>query len=307
MQRRLHPFGLLLACIFCAAYPCLLLTAQTPSPAPLSIPVGLEVCDSECITKSSGVVQTWVFHGNKGDARWSVTGDQVMALLTIERFDADKIVIRREDRPNSPVAGFTARYEGTMHDGRIDGTVTAKWPGHFVDKDNPSGIITFPWYATVPITTCDPSAASANQDNFEIATKALRFRQLPSAFQCFLLAAQQGNGQAKALTGLMYRDGVGTAVNYTEAFKWLKAGAIQGDYNAELALSQMYELGTGTPPDAKQAKVWKDQAENNPVIVQQREQARQHAQQEQTNQTLMFMGLAAALEAFTRPDVVYVY
>ena len=101
----------------------------------------------------------------------------------------------------------------------------------------------------------------------------------------------------------MYRDGIGVEVDYAEAFKWLKASTIQGDYNAQLALAQMYELGVGTQPDPKTAQIWRNQAEHNPVVVQQR----QMAQQQQRNQELMFMGFAVFLEMATRPDVVVVY
>jgi TPR repeat protein len=105
----------------------------------------------------------------------------------------------------------------------------------------------------------------------------------------------------------MYRDGIGTSVNFDEAMRWLKAGAIQDDYNAQLGLAQMYEVGIGTQPDARLAQMWKQRADNNPVIVRQRQQAAQQAQQQQAAQQMMFLGLAAVVEAMTRPDVYVVY
>jgi TPR repeat protein len=105
----------------------------------------------------------------------------------------------------------------------------------------------------------------------------------------------------------MYRDGIGTSVNYNEALRWLKAGAIQDDYNAQLGLVQMYEVGLGTKPDPQLAQMWRQRAENNPVIVRARQQAAQQAQQQQFTQQMMFMGMAALVEALSGPDVVYVY
>jgi Sel1 repeat len=275
------------------------LPPPSPKAPPLPIPVGLEVCDGDCM-KGDGNFGTWIFHGMKGGGRWAKGGQ--VANLTIERFDAGGVVIRREDLPNSSSPGFTAVYEGTIHDSRIEGTATAKWPGHF-PKASPPGVARYSWYGTIPVTACDSSAALGAQEAFDAGGKAARFRQTASAFQCFLIAAQQGDGQAKGLVGLMYRDGIGTSVDYKEAFRWLKAGAIQGDYNAQVALEQMYEIGIGISEDPKMAQVWKEKAENNPVILQQRRQA----QQQQAAQSMMFMGLAAVLEAATKPDVYVVY
>jgi TPR repeat protein len=191
--------------------------------------------------------------------------------------------------------------------------VFATWPGHF-PNGHPPGHVQYSWFATVPTTTCSPAGTSNAQDAAEIGQKAVRFRQPLSAFGCFLVAAQKGDGQSKAIVGLMYRDGIGTAVNYDEALRWLKAGAIQGDYNAQLGLAQVYEVGIGTAPDPALAQMWKQRADTNPVIVAQRQQQQQQAlqqsqqaQQQQAAQQMMFLGLAAVVEAMSRPDVYVVY
>lgn len=288
--------------------------ASTSANAPVTpssqIPVGLEVCMGACYRDGSNV-GTWVFHGTKGNGHWP-SGS--VAILTVVEWDARKIVIHDENPPESREAGLSATYEGTLRNGRIDGIVTLKWPGHF---KTPGGELPpAPWFATIPVTTCAPDLSGA--ESLEVGAKAVRFRQLTSAFQCFLKAAKEGDGQAKAYVGLMYRDGIGTSVDHPQAFTWLKAGAIQGDYNAQIALAQMYELGVGTVRDAQMAAVWKEKAENNPTLLEQKERARQQmaaqqerAQQEQAQQqqvqSMMFMGIAAILEAATRPDVYVVY
>jgi len=290
-------------CFFLFSPCCIVTHAQSSNLKVLPIPVGLDVCEGGCLN-SDGNLGTWIFHGQrKGKAQWS-RGGQV-ATVTIERFDTASIRILREDSPNSSSPGFTAQYEGTIHGNRIDGTVSATWPNHF-PKGHPPGHVQYQWFATIPQTTCSPAATDA-QEATEIGGKAVRFRQPLSAFGCFLIAAQKGDGQSKAIIGLMYRDGIGTKVNYDEALRWLKAGAIQDDYNAQLGLAQMYEVGIGTRPDPQLAQMWRQRAENNPVVVRARQQAAQQAQQQQFNQQMMFMGMAALVEALSGPDVVYVY
>ena len=278
-------------------------SAPSSGTSHIAIPVGLDVCEGGCLN-SDGNLGTWIFHGQKaGKAQWS-RGGQV-ATVTIQQYDASRILIKREDAPTSSSPGFTAIYQGTLRGNRIDGTAFATWPGHF-PNGHPAGHVQYSWFATIPTTTCSPAGTSA-QDAAEIGQKAVRFRQPLSAFGCFLIAAQKGDGQSKAIVGLMYRDGIGTAVNYDEAVRWLKAGAIQGDYNAQLGLAQVYEVGIGTKPDAKLAQMWKQRADTNPVIVAQRQQQQQQAQQQQAAQQMMFLGLAAVVEAMSRPDVYVVY
>lgn len=251
--------------------------------------MGLEIFDGGC-TGGNGNSGIWIFRGSKGEGYWAK--DKQIANLTIERFDLGGVVIRREDLPNSSSPGFVATYEGRLHDGRIEGKVTARWLGHF-PNGSPPGTSSYTWYGTVPATTCDVNAKMSAEEAFETGTKAARFRQSPSAFQCFQIAADQGDGQSKMAVGLMYRDGIGTKVDYKKAIDWLTASAVQGDYNAQLALEQMYESGIGTPQDNDKATMWRQRAQNNPVVLQQ--------QQKQKDQEMLFMGLAALIEAASQP------
>jgi TPR repeat protein len=109
--------------------------------------------------------------------------------------------------------------------------------------------------------------------------------------------------EARTATGLMYRDGIGVDTSYPDALRLFQQGAIQGDYNAEVALSEIYELGAGVPQDSDKASFWKRKAYDNPVKVAQRQQAAQEAAASQ----LLFMGLSAVVEAMVRPDVYVVY
>jgi hypothetical protein len=271
-----------------------------PAGEALPAPGELAECDGDQCDK--GNPGTWIFHGMTGVARQpnGAVGD-----LTIERFDAGGVVIRRVERANSAAAGLTAVYVGKVHDGRVDGTLTATWPGHFPNA-NPRDVIKGPWFAMTPRTACDAAPSDA-QSAMETGGMALRFQKPAPALQCFLFAAKQGNGPAKALVGIMYRDGIGTAVNTAEALQWLKAGAVAGEYNGQVALSQMYEVGMGTPADPAQAQYWKSRALENPAYLEKQKREARAEQQQQTAQSMMFMGLAAVVEAFTAPTVYVRY
>ena len=286
-----------LRAIMCLIFAFALASHSGLAQSSLPLPIGLDECEGGCMS-GDGTVGTWIFHGHDGKGTW--LKNRAKATLRIARYDNEKIEIYRENTPDSGAPGFTAVYEGTLQGHRIEGTVTAMWPGHF-----PKTGVRYKWFATVPVVNCDPSN-QAGVDAFETGQTGIRFRQGQPAFQCFLQAAKLGNGPSKALVGLMYRDGIGTTTNYTEAFHWLQAGAIQDDYNAQVGLSQMYESGIGTSPDPAKAKMWRDRAENNPVIIRQRQQEAQQAQQQQAAQQMMFMGLAAVVEAMSTPDVYIV-
>ncbi|HTV16496.1 MAG TPA: tetratricopeptide repeat protein [Acidobacteriaceae bacterium] len=60
----------------------------------------------------------WSFNGTQGTATPGGT-------LSIERFDAESLVVRRADS-----SGLTAVYTGAVHGTRIEGTVEWTWPGH---------------------------------------------------------------------------------------------------------------------------------------------------------------------------------
>lgn len=80
----------------------------------------------------------WTFLGTQGNGQWP-SGE--VANLTVERFDADSVVIQRADS-TGPTAGLTAVYTGTRHGNRIGGEYTSSWPGHWSNQQGN-------WYATI--------------------------------------------------------------------------------------------------------------------------------------------------------------
>lgn len=99
----------------------------------------------ECET--SGCGGDWKFTGRTGKAAWP---QGVFADLTIERFDAEQVVIRRTDTGASTL-GATAVYTGKVHGHRIEGDAVYSWPGHWNNKS-----MTVHWYAD----TIDPEGSA---------------------------------------------------------------------------------------------------------------------------------------------------
>lgn len=259
----------------------------------LPAPSALEVCDGGCVTKNNRNVATWIFQGTKGTGDWQ-QGSK--ASLTIQEWSNGKVTISREDVPTSASAGLSAVYRGSVCGGTIKGTGTAHWPGHVNDKD-----FSFPWTATIPVTSCD-GAGDDTLALMDVGKTAIRFRQPNSAFKCFSRAAELGDRDARTVTGLMYRDGIGTKVSYPDAMRYLKQSAIQGDYNAQLAMGQIYDLGLGVQADAAQAKDWQTRAYNNPVAV----AYRQNRQDQKDMEQMAFVGLCGLVEAMASPSVYVV-
>ena len=54
----------------------------------------------------------------------------------------------------------------------------------------------------------------------------------------------------------MYVRGDGVARNYTEAARWFRLAADQGNPGAQVKLALLYEAGKGVPQDNVQAHMW---------------------------------------------------
>ena len=128
---------------------------QTPGPkqnaASSKLPAPVPVTMTEC--EGVNNCATWTFLGSQGTGQWP-SGD--IASLSVERYDADNVVIRRADATGSS-AGLTALYTGARHGDRVGGDFTSSWPGHWANKSGN-------WYATVQkpqspppvMRVCDP-------------------------------------------------------------------------------------------------------------------------------------------------------
>jgi len=72
--------------------------------------------------------------------------------------------------------------------------------------------------------------------------------------------AEQGDGRAQSLLGLIYYNGHGVRRDEREAMKWFRRAADQGDAAAQLQIGVMYSGGRGVPQDYSEAASWYQKA-----------------------------------------------
>ncbi|MDG2286187.1 MAG: tetratricopeptide repeat protein, partial [Alphaproteobacteria bacterium] len=82
-------------------------------------------------------------------------------------------------------------------------------------------------------------------------------------------AAEQGNADAQFNLGVMYYNGDGVTQDYVEAAKWYRKVAEQGDAEAQNKLGFMYRKGEGVTQDYAEAVKWyRKAAEQENVMAQ---------------------------------------
>src|SRR5580704_7427769 len=101
--------------------------------AQASEPVRKQILECEnpgdlCNQAEGGATALWELNGGTGVGEWVFFGD--VANLSVDRFDAHSVVIKRINSEKSPTPGLTATYTGTRRGNLIDGTATFSWPGH---------------------------------------------------------------------------------------------------------------------------------------------------------------------------------
>ena len=76
------------------------------------------------------------------------------------------------------------------------------------------------------------------------------------AAKWFRRAADQGDALAQFYLGVMYNEGRGVPQDYAEAAKWYRLAADQGDAQAQYNLGLSYARGEGVTPDPIAAHMW---------------------------------------------------
>ena len=76
------------------------------------------------------------------------------------------------------------------------------------------------------------------------------------AVKWYRKAAEQGNAAAQCNLGVMYYNGNGVSQDYAEAVKWYRKAAEQGNAIAQSNLGYMYENGYGIEQDKAKAVEW---------------------------------------------------
>jgi hypothetical protein len=266
--------------------------AASPQPAPAAaqsvLPPNLLVCENHGACNAA-----WIFNGNQGTATW-FTRNPVKANLTVDRAEPDYIRIRRTDTTD----GASAVYAGSLHGDHYSGTIIYSSPGH-------PGDTTGTWTATVPQTTCDPQANLDSADAQRIGQTALMFHEDHDAFNCYIVAAKDGDSTAQTAVGLIYYQGRGDiAQDYTQAFFWLHKAADQGVYAAQRLVAEMYTAGQGTSRDATLAGIYTARADEQKHDLERQqdleERATEHAERaaDRNAQVMSSFVLGATFGAF---------
>lgn len=80
------------------------------------------------------------------------------------------------------------------------------------------------------------------------------------AWPWYVQAAEQGNGRASLMLGLLARNGEGVARDPKLAAHWLNRAAERGNAHAMFLLANMLRDGEGGPADPVRARAWLEQA-----------------------------------------------
>jgi hypothetical protein len=213
-------------------------SAAPVSPDAASGPQGLPTRLIEC--EGNGPCNgAWTFDGLNGNATW-FTQNPIKAKLTIVRVDPGELTIRRTNLTD----GNSAVYHGVLNGNTYSGAVIWSTP-------ESAGGASGHWTASIPQTACDPNANLSSADAMRIGQNALMFDLQRDAFDCYLVAAKDGDSMAQTALGLIYYQGRANDIpqDYKQAFYWLKKAADAGVYAAQRTISDMYMLGQGTAKD----------------------------------------------------------
>jgi len=91
---------------------------------------------------------------------------------------------------------------------------------------------------------------------FSYAEGKLVPQDFSEALRWYRKAAAQGDAMAQYAIGVRYAYGEGVPRDYAEAVIWYRKSAEQGDATAQRDLGRMYYHGRGVPRDYVQAHLW---------------------------------------------------
>jgi len=76
------------------------------------------------------------------------------------------------------------------------------------------------------------------------------------ALKWYRKSAQQGNAEAQYAMGFMYLNGYGVSTDYYESAKWFRKSAEQGNAEAQYVIGLMYHIGEGVSENSNEAIKW---------------------------------------------------
>lgn len=99
-------------------------------------------------------------------------------------------------------------------------------------------------------------AAGVSAQSLEKGMAAAQAGDFETAFKQITPLAEQGNDEAQAMLGALYKEGKGVQQDYLEAEKWIRLSAVQGNAKAQMMLGALYAAGLGVNSDQEVAAMW---------------------------------------------------
>jgi membrane associated rhomboid family serine protease/tetratricopeptide (TPR) repeat protein len=103
--------------------------------------------------------------------------------------------------------------------------------------------------------TVSPSGSSV-AELVDRAKKALADKNYSDAMRWYRMAADQGDAAAQLNVGGLYHNGWGVPQNYPEAMQWFRKAAAQGNPAAQNDIGILFANGRGVPKDYAEAMRW---------------------------------------------------
>ena len=100
------------------------------------------------------------------------------------------------------------------------------------------------------------AAALVAETPIELGQRYARQKNYTEAVKWYRKAAEQGNKEAQSFVGQCYVLGLGVKKDYKQAIYWFRKAAEQGDKDVQYILGHCYYTGDGVKKDYKQAVYW---------------------------------------------------
>ncbi len=97
---------------------------------------------------------------------------------------------------------------------------------------------------------------SPSDGQLEKGVKAFSEQRYRQAYEHWLPLADEGHAEAQLFMAVLYRYGLGTEKDLTNAASWYEKAALQGNVDAQNEIGFFYELGLGVKQDIWAAEEW---------------------------------------------------
>lgn len=115
-------------------------------------------------------------------------------------------------------------------------------------------------HGSVGLTTKPVPYITETSAGYNAGIKAIEQKNYGFALVSLKPLADTGHPKAQSYMGYMYENGLGVAIDLTEAARWYRQAATQGDVYSQTRLGYLYEKGLGVARDDALAVQWYSKA-----------------------------------------------